>query len=346
MNTASFLATLRARDVQIWAEGGQLRCSAPAGTLNPEFFEQLRRRKTEILKFLDTAEALARQQKAIVPLQPKGRQPPVFAVAGHNGDVFTYKTLVRYLGEDQPFFGLQPPGLDAGEQPLHRVEDLAAYFAGQITDFQPKGPYVIAGYCAGGGIAFEVARQLLRSGLQVNAVTLFGAPYPTTYRLGSQVRLRLELESARVARHARALASLSGAARLLYLREKLLLLAPSGGTPQSAQPAIATEVLARRINVQQATFAALRRYKPGRFAGRLVLFLPSKAWSQSSRHPLRWRSLADHCEEHFGPDDCHTDVMLLEPYAADFAKQFKLARTPNDAAISSPHRSPQFFKGS
>jgi thioesterase domain-containing protein len=250
---------------------------------------------------------------------------------------------VQHLGDDQPFFGLQPPGLDGQSQPLTRVEDLAAYFAAQIKAFQPNGPYLIAGYCAGGAIAFELARQLVRSGSTVNLVALFGAPYATAYRLRSQIRLRLAAECARVTRHARALASLPGEQRWSYMREKVKLilgqsederhdpvfsLSPSGGESVGVGPSehqkskISGEVLAQRIKVQRATFAALARYTPGHFPGRLVLLVPCKAWVRSGRHPLRWGSLADRAEEHFGPDDCHTDVMLLEPYAPIFAELF------------------------
>ena len=123
MNTSAFLETLRKRDIQLWAEGDQLRCSAPPGALSSELREELRQRKPDILKFLDAAASLARQQRAIIPLQPRGARVPVFAVAGHNGDVFCYRALVQHLGDDQPFFGLQPPGLDG-----HCVDrpDLAA----------------------------------------------------------------------------------------------------------------------------------------------------------------------------------------------------------------------------
>src|SRR4030095_3900457 len=100
-----------------------------------------------------------------------------------------------------PFFGLQPPGLDGHSQPLTRIEDLAAYFAAQIKAFQPDGSYVIAGYCAGGATAFELAQQLLRSGSTVKLLALFGAPYATAYRLGSQLQLRVETEWARITRH-------------------------------------------------------------------------------------------------------------------------------------------------
>jgi thioesterase domain-containing protein len=329
VNTAAFLATLRGRDIQVWAEGGQLRCSAPPGALSTEFRQELRQRKADILQFLDTAQSLACQQRAIIPLQPHGSRTPVFAVAGHNGDVFCYRTLAQYLGEEQPFFGLQPPGLDGQSQPLRRVEDLAAYFAAQIRAFQPDGPYVIAGYCAGGATAFELGQQLVRAGSTVNAVALFGAPYATAYRFGSQMRLRLEIAYARVSRHRRALADLSGAQRRAYIREKLRLVLTSNqdGGPESQienrKLKISPEVLAQRIKVQRATFAALARHTPRHFPGRLVLFLPCKAWASSSRQPLRWRSVAERVDEHYGPDDCHTDVMLLEPNARVFAELFR-----------------------
>ena len=335
MNTAAFLATLRGRDIQVWAEGGQLRCSAPPGALSTEFREELRQRKVDILKFLDTAESLACQQRAIIPLQPRGTRTPIFAVAGHNGDVFCYRTLVKHLGENQPFFGLQPPGLDGQSQPLTRIEDLAAYFAAQIKASHPEGPYVIAGYCAGGATAFELAQQLLRAGSNINAVALFGAPYATAYRFGSQMRLRFETQWARVSRHVRALASLSGAQQREYIKEKLKLVVPSNrdngpeSNGENQKLKISPEVLAQRIKVQEATFAALARYTPKHFPGKLVLLLPCKDWGRSSRQPLRWRTLAERVDEHYGPDDCHTDVMLLEPYAPIFAELFTRSVTGN-----------------
>jgi len=329
VNTAAFLATLRGRDIQVWAEGGQLRCSAPPGALSIEFREELRERKADILKFLDTAESFARQQRAIIPLQPHGTRAPIFAVAGHNGDVFCYRTLVQYLGDDQPFFGLQPPGLDGQSQPLTSIEDLAAYFAEQIKAFRPEGPCVIAGYCAGGATAFELAQQLLRTDSAVEAVALFGAPYATAYRFGSQMRLRFETEWARVSRHVHALVSLSPAQQKEYILEKLNLVLPSNRDDGShskignQKSKISPEVLAHRVKVQKATFAALARYTPRYYPGRLVLFLPCNAWAGSSRQPLRWRAVAERVEEYYGPDHCHTDVMLLEPNAPLFAELFR-----------------------
>jgi thioesterase domain-containing protein len=322
----TFLAMLRDRDIQVSAEGEQLRCNAPAGVLTPELHGELRRRKDEILDFLHMAGALARQQRGIVPLQPRGGRPPIFAVAGHNGDVFCYRALARHLGEDQPFFGLQPPGLDGQGEPLARIEELASYFAAEIQAFQPAGPYVIAGFCAGGTLAFELARQLFREGGSLSFLALFGAPYPTSYRLLPQLRKRFTAQLERLVKHARTLAALSPGERRLYLTEKL-----RNRKPQPAvDPFAASDpVLAQRAKVERATFTALRHYVPQSLGGPLNLFLPSKEWARSRDQPLRWRTLATQAGEYFGPTGCNSDIMLREPNAATFAELFRASTAPS-----------------
>src|SRR6476646_10096212 len=155
------MSELRTREVRIWVDGDRLHCDAPTGVLTPVLRQQLAQHKIEILQFLRSASAFAKEQRGIVPLQASGTQVPVFAVGGHNGDVFTYRTFVDLLGPDQPFFGLQPPGVDGGE-PLRSVDELASYFADQISEFLPSGPFMIAGFCAGSTVAFATACELKR----------------------------------------------------------------------------------------------------------------------------------------------------------------------------------------
>src|SRR6267378_8584276 len=82
MKTPAFLATLGEHDIRVWADGERLRCNAPAGALTDALRGELQRRKDEILQFLRSAGYLVRQQRAIVPLQPRGTHPPVFAFGG------------------------------------------------------------------------------------------------------------------------------------------------------------------------------------------------------------------------------------------------------------------------
>lgn len=331
----TFLAMLRDKDIHVSADGDQLRCSAPAGALTPALRDELQQRKSDILKFLHSAGALAQQQRAIVPLQSRGTRTPVFAIGGHNGDVFCFRLLSRYLGEDQPFFGLQPPGLDGQSEPLARVEDLAAYFAAQIRAFRPNGPYIIAGYCAGGPIAFELARQLLRDGAAVEFVALFGSPFPTWYRPLPQIRLRLAIQIERLLRNARAMASLSFREQRFYIAERLRNIRAER-TPDAS---VETDpALLHREKVGRITRAALPHYEPGLFMGRLIVFLPEQ-WVCPDKVRRQWRSVAQFAEEYFGPEGCTGDSMLREPHVCAFADLLK--QCSNSNASIKAQQSPQ-----
>lgn len=319
------LAELRRRDVQVWAEGDRLRCNAPVGVLTRELRQHLQERKSEILAFLRSAEALALQPPSIVPLQPRGRRTPVFAVAGHNGDVFCYRALAQHLGDDQPFFGLQPPGLDGKSEPLARVEDLAAYFADQIRAFQPHGPYILAGFCAGGTVAFELAQQLLRGGAEISSVAMFACPYPTWYRFPTQLGRSLAQQVERFGGHARALWSLSSRELREYVAEKRQ---GRKARREAAATAARDPVLIRRAKVEHVTLAAVRRYTPHPFAGRLDLFSPLQQWVRSATP--RWGAVAQRTAEYFGPVGSTGDTMLLEPHAAGVAELFRRCRDELD----------------
>lgn len=324
MSVAGFLEELRQRHIEIGASGGMLKCSAPAGAIDPELRQRLQQHKAEILDFLVTAQQLASQPPAIVPLQPAGGLAPIFAVAGHNGDVFCFRALAQQLGKEQPFFGLQPPGLDEGSQPLASVEALAGYFAEQILRFRPDTPYLIAGYCAGGTIAFELARQLQRRGATIRLLVLFGSPYPAWYRFLPQAWHLVGEQLARLARHLRILVALPAGALQPYLRSKLR----QRRLREAAEPPISDGVLlAAQTRVKKATLRAVRAYQPQYFPGRLCQILPNRTWQQASATPLLWPTpLATEMEVYCGPDDGAGDRMLLAPHVSPFAELFRACR--------------------
>jgi thioesterase domain-containing protein len=313
VSAAALLSELRRRDIQVQVIGDELRCSAPAGALTPELRHRLREHKNDVLQLLASAQALAAQQRAIVPLQPTGSATPVFAVPGHNGDVFCYRLLAQCLGHDQPFFGLQPPGVDGQDEPLTHVEEIAAYFADQIRAYWPQGPYIIAGYCAGGTVAFELAQQLLHGGAAVSFVALFGSPHPVYFRRRAQLWQRLVHQVERASKLTCELAPQSWAGRRRYLAQKL----------RERRAAALDPVLFLRAKVERATLSAVRGYTPRHFAGGIILFLPGREWLRSGVAALRWRAVAERAEEYFGPDASTGLDMLREPHAPAFAELFR-----------------------
>jgi thioesterase domain-containing protein len=314
------LTELRKLDAYIVLDGDRLRLNAPTGVLTEQHRHQLQSRKQEIVDFLRAAQQLASQQRALIPLIAHGSRIPIFAVAGHNGDVFCYRSIAGHLGSDQPFYGLQPPGYEEGAEPMKSVGRLAEYFADQIRAFRTHGPMTVAGFCAGGTIAFELARQLKANGAEVRNLVLFGAPYATSYRKLPQLIATTAHLAQRSIVHARAL--MSSGNRAHYLSDRLKVFQPEA--PPEAPPE--DPVLVRRGAVEVATMDAVRDYTPQFFDGHLDLMLPCAAWKSSFDAPLRWQNLVRTSAEFVGPDDCNGDNMLLPEHAATFAAFVKEAQ--------------------
>jgi thioesterase domain-containing protein len=74
---------------------------------------------------------------------------------------------------DQPIYGLEARGLDGQSPGRTRIEEMAADYIREIRSLQPEGPYYLGGFCFGGIIAFEMARQLHEAGQKVAMLALF-----------------------------------------------------------------------------------------------------------------------------------------------------------------------------
>lgn len=86
--------------------------------------------------------------------------PPLFFVHDGLGETLLYRTLALLLRPDLTVYGLQPEFRADGSVVHTSIRSMAAAHVAQIRRVQPRGPYLLAGLCAGGVIAFEMARQL------------------------------------------------------------------------------------------------------------------------------------------------------------------------------------------
>ncbi|WP_024513186.1 alpha/beta fold hydrolase [Bradyrhizobium sp. ARR65] len=289
MDATALLSTLRARDVRLWVEDAQLKCSAPVGVLDASLRQALASRKQEIIAFLQQADALKSGPASIVPIKPEGCRPPIFAVSGHGGDIFCFLPLARQLHAEQPMIGVQPPGLD-GTEPLNSVEALAHYEIAQIRQYRPHGPYLIAGHCAGGTLAFEVAQQLIAARQDVALLALIGSPFPKMFGRASLLWMRLS-------GYMRALTPGAFTRKLQRRLER-----------QRAQSVVGSETLSARRRVEKATVAAVRRYRPRPYPGEIDLFVTADKWHRSDL----WRAFAGTLREHH-LEDFEVNDLLLGP---------------------------------
>lgn len=302
METDALISMLRERNVKLSVDNGRLKLSAPPGVLDAGLRATLASRKEDILAFLRRADALRGGSTTLVPVKTGSNLPPVFVVTGHGADAYYLVSLARHLDAAQPVVSVEPKGLD-GSEPLDSLEALAQFEIEQIRRFRPNGPYLLAGHCAGGLLALEVAQQLTAAGQEVALLALIGTPFPYTFKPLPRLLLR-------IGQHARGLLLGPLEDRKRYIRGRLERRRRSA----AVSAGMSSQALAARERVEAATMAAVRRYRPRYYPGQIDLFVTSDEWRQANP----WRRLAATVLEH-GLTKFGRDELLLGSYASELA---------------------------
>ena len=259
--------------------------------------------------------------RTLVEIQPAGEGSPFFCVHPVGGDVLCYAALARKMGTDRPFHGLRSTAADG--QAETRLEDLANRYLGEVRAVQPVGPYLLGGWSLGGLVAFEMARQLRRSGEEVGIVALIDPPAPTAAR-------RPPVGEAGLAyRFAKDLAALNGQAlpdiaelpervvangRGALLRQLFNQLSAARLLPSE----IGFEELRQRFLTFARNFRAAESYAPGLCDAPLALFLAEGSPGVVER-AAAWTPLAAAgLEIHLLPGDHYSllERERVEPLAA------------------------------
>jgi amino acid adenylation domain-containing protein len=233
----------------------------------------------------------------LVPLRPSGSRPALFLVHPGGGTALPYVDLTTALRPDQPVYGLQAFGLEKGQTPIADVGQMGSLYLEAIRAIQPDGPYYLAGWSAGGVIAFDMANQLHRSGQNVAMLAMLDSYAPAALsppppgQETDDVQKLLSLLGDQVEVSADELRELDPNERLEFVlniakRQNLL---PTGYNLADAQ---------RLLAVFGAISAAVERYAPGQYDGTVTLFSAtsdlaaavidpsdeSHGWSAVARH--------------------------------------------------------------
>ncbi len=122
---------------------------------------------------------------SLIPVLTHGSRPPFFCV--HGADSYTH--FRRHLGTEQPFYGLAQH-LSGRQVRYTRIPDIAAHYIQEMRRVQPEGPYFFGGHSIGGTIAFEMAQQLKKQGVDVAFLAMLDSGPPRTHS-SSPITLRV-----------------------------------------------------------------------------------------------------------------------------------------------------------
>lgn len=265
---------------------------------------------------------LTADEDLLQPMQPNGDGTPIFLVHGLTGNAAgPYRHLATHLDDDQPVFGIRQPK-NAGES----IEELASLYIDAIRTVQRKGPFRLAGYCFGGMIAYEIARQLEQSGQTTERLTLFDPPPPRLVdklglpaRFGGWTRhisrsttfLATQMIGGRKSafRHA----ADSAAKALRKVKARIISENRSRVDAATAQHAPSFQATARR------NLELLSNYYPAPYGGAVTLVMSSGLSSYRALSPKKWAQLNAAVHTAWVPS-YHDD--MLRPDCAKHAAAF------------------------
>lgn len=265
----------------------------------------------------DPEEPGAGHSGLVVPLRAgDDAEPPVFFFHASGGSSMSYTALCRALPPGIPCLGIESLGLDRGDLP-GSVGEMADAYAVAIRSAFPEGPYRLAGWSVGGGLAYATAVRLREQGGLVTLLAMLDTQEPPILRERPDTAVLRAFFAENIALTAGLPPAGPGSAELAGLddaaqAEKVLhtLVAAGLVLPESVQ------LLRRRMEVFAAIVSAAAVWRPDHYGGRVDLFLApaspkstAAAWSTWTSGPV---------VAHDAPGDHY--AMMRSPHVAELGR--------------------------
>lgn len=203
----------------------------------------------------------------VAALSMTGTKPPVFFLHGDLTGGGSYcRELARRI-KDRPFYVVAPHGIGERAMPWS-IESMARENVTAIRAISPHGPLVLGGFCNGGIVAYELARQLDHAGVQVDDVVLIDTFNRSADHKPLATRLRQELR---------------------WMLERCGMLTPvhlrSGDMETTNWEEWHERLLARWLQV-------LGRYVPGPYGGKVSLLWSDESAPHAEQLTASWNRVA------------------------------------------------------
>ncbi|AET69202.1 amino acid adenylation enzyme/thioester reductase family protein [Desulfosporosinus orientis DSM 765] len=267
--------------------------------------------------------SLVSDPKLVLLKAVDGVRENLFLIHDGSCTVEGYVEFSRRLEVEANVWGIKGAEAENMILPGITIADLAADYLKTIKKVQPEGPYSLAGWSSGGGIAFEMALQLESAGERIRFVSMIDSPPPGNADSGSELKGFMEMWEKL---EGQLKEDLEGQTEEPF--EKL----PEGvaqagaragnGIPENGIPGAVFKLMsdyrtlnyqdrARRLKVVKAVLAAEISYQPAaKLQAELVYIgaseskvIPNQPWSGDCEKPVRYVEVkGDHFSIFKSPD--------------------------------------------
>ena len=241
----------------------------------------------------DLAEYLKENQgcegikRFLVPYHTEGEQRPIFFVHAADGTPTVCMNLANHLGADQPFYSFQfNQEAYKWRHPLD-FEQIAAEYKKDIRSVQAVGPYILAGHCLGGVLAYEIAQQIKQEGEEVQLLALFDTIISARERTGNRQEKNNGFPRD---------FNLFSYLRLKARRIKIYFMVDGSYFAYKNSPVILQKAIINYLNREGLLRFARRRYQIKPYQGNVIYFKPEIASPSSDLSIELWHRMNDQME--------------------------------------------------
>jgi len=252
----------------------------------------------------------------LAPLQPTGSLPPLFMVHPPGGIVLCYRELARHLPPVQPLWAIRSRGLHGQEELPDSMAAMAYDYIQAIGSLQNDGPYILGGWSLGGLVAYEMAKQLIRSGKTVRQLVFLDTSIPegATDCVPVNERVNVGLEYG-IEWTLDQLGDLSAQEQLPMLYDHAAKL---GILTEQSAPEVVEQVLKDLQHLFQHHIGLARNYRLEPIPVNLLLLRPQEVpYKMDVAEDRGWRHLVSSVQVRFTPGHHHS--MVQSPHAQHMA---------------------------
>lgn len=106
---------------------------------------------------------------------PSTSTETIFLLPDGSGSGMAYASIPP-ISKSTCLVAMNSPYLDRPSDYTCSIEQIAGLWIDEICQRQPKGPYIVGGWSAGGYYSYEVAKGLIRAGQRMRAIILLDSP--------------------------------------------------------------------------------------------------------------------------------------------------------------------------